>query len=360
MIPMKRHVVFIFFILVLLSGSQLLHAQVISLKGTVSLSTDNVHLAGVSVLEKGTSNSTLTDVNGEFLISVSPNSVLVFSLQGFVTQELNISNEASTVNILLVKDFDLLDELQVGYTTYAPSKITGAVAALSNSEFNQGNIYSVADLFQGKMAGLSIYNRGGDPNQQANIRIRGISTLESGSMPLIVIDGVLGATLDNVDPNDIESVSILKDASATSIYGMRGAAGVILITTKSANSKTGSIAIAYNGSLSASEVMKTQPSLSASEYVAAGGNDIGSVTNWQQEVTRVGLSSFHGISISGGNEQTTFRVSTNFRNVNGILRSSDFDQVNTRARLTHVALSNRLRLDMNISMTNRNSNFSFI
>ncbi|MCE2996254.1 MAG: SusC/RagA family TonB-linked outer membrane protein [Cyclobacteriaceae bacterium] len=357
---MKRHVVFIFFILVLLSGSQLLHAQVISLKGTVSLSTDNVHLAGVSVLEKGTSNSTLTDVNGEFLISVSPNSVLVFSLQGFVTQELNISNEASTVNILLVKDFDLLDELQVGYTTYAPSKITGAVAALSNSEFNQGNIYSVADLFQGKMAGLSIYNRGGDPNQQANIRIRGISTLESGSMPLIVIDGVLGATLDNVDPNDIESVSILKDASATSIYGMRGAAGVILITTKSANSKTGSIAIAYNGSLSASEVMKTQPSLSASEYVAAGGNDIGSVTNWQQEVTRVGLSSFHGISISGGNEQTTFRVSTNFRNVNGILRSSDFDQVNTRARLTHVALSNRLRLDMNISMTNRNSNFSFI
>jgi TonB-dependent starch-binding outer membrane protein SusC len=359
MILLKRHFVFIFFILVLLVGSQQLHAQVISLKGTVSLSTDNSHLAGVSVLEKGTSNSTLTDVNGEFLISVSPYSVLVFSLHGFISQELNIGNEAATLNVLLVKDFDPLDELPVGYTTYAPSKITGAIATLSISEFNHGNIYSVTDLFQGKMAGLSIYNRGGDPNQQANIRIRGISTLESGSMPLVVIDGVLGASLDNVDPNDIESVSILKDASATSIYGMRGATGVILMTTKNSNTKSGSIAIAYTGSLSASEVMKTQPSLSPSEYVAAGGNNIGSATNWQQEVTRAGLSSYHGISISGGNEQTTFRVATNFRNVNGILRASGFDQVNTRARLTHFALSNRLMLDMNLSMTNRNSNFSF-
>ncbi|MFN8890540.1 MAG: SusC/RagA family TonB-linked outer membrane protein, partial [Cyclobacteriaceae bacterium] len=201
-------------------------------------------------------------------------------------------------------------------------------------------------------------NRGGDPNSSAVIRLRGISTVGSNVQPLVVIDGVLGASLDNVDPNDIESINVLKDGSAAAIYGSRGSSGVILVTTKRGSGK-GGLSIDYNGYVAAAEVANRIPVMTASQYVAAGGNNLGSVTDWQKEVTRTGVSNVHNISIAGGSQQTQFRISSNFRNVNGVLKKSGFDQINTRASLTHTALNDKLRMDVNMSFTNRNSNFSF-
>jgi TonB-dependent SusC/RagA subfamily outer membrane receptor len=177
--------------------------------------------------------------------------------------------------------------------------------------------------------------------------------------PLVVVDGVIGASLDNVDPNDIESVNVLKDGSAAAIYGSRGSSGVIIVTTKKGSKKGGGVSLTYNGYVAAATPFRTLPNMSASEYKAAGGNDLGSETDWQDEVTQTGMSYVNNVAIAGSNEHTSFRVSTNFRNVEGILVGSGFDQINTRANLTHSALNDKLKIDMNMSLTNRESNFSF-
>jgi iron complex outermembrane receptor protein len=326
--------------------------------GKVLAENSSIGIPGVVILEKGSSNSVVTASGGDYSINVSPNATLIFSILGYQTKEKSAPFNFP-LNVLLVRDFPAAELLPVGYGHVSDSNRSRAITILSKTDFNQGNIYAATQLWQGKVAGLSIYNRGGDPFALLNIRIRGISTFEPNSIPLIVIDGVLGASLDNVDPNDIESISLLKDGSAAAIYGIRGSGGAILVTTKRGSSKPGDVSIAYNGYVAVAEVLDRWPSLSASEYVAAGGNNLGSVTDWQKEVTRTGVSDVHTIAISGGNERTTFRVSTNFRNINGILKKSGFDQLNARANFTHSALNDKLRIESSISMTTRNNSFSF-
>ncbi len=330
-----------------------------SVSGKVTAADDGSGIPGVNILEKGTSNGTVTDSDGNFRISVGSNATLVFSFVGYASQEVSVGSQ-STLNVSLQSDVTALSEVIVtGYGTQEKKEITSSVVALSEKEFNKGNINDPTQLLAGKVAGLSVYNRGGDPNTNATIRLRGISTVGANTQPLIVVDGVLGASLDNVDPNDIESINVLKDGSAAAIYGSRGSSGVILVTTKRGSKKTGAVSFDYNGYVAAATPFRQQPSMSASEYIAAGGNDLGAVTDWQDEVTRTGISNVHNIAISGGNQNTTFRMSTNFRNIQGILEKSGFDQVNTRANLVHNALDNKLKIDLNMSFTNRNSNFSF-
>jgi len=205
---------------------------------------------------------------------------------------------------------------------------------------------------------LSIYNKGGDPNATPIIRLRGLSTVGTNTQPLIVIDGVPGATLGNLDPNDIESVSVLKDGSAAAIYGSRASSGVILVTTKR-GSKSGGVSVSLNSYVSAASIFKKIPVMTADEYVAAGGNDLGARTDWQDEVTRTGITNSHNLSVAGGNQTTTFRLSSTFRDVSGILKTSGWDQINTRANLTHSALQNKLNIDISLAMTTRNSEFGF-
>jgi iron complex outermembrane receptor protein len=325
----------------------------------VTSAEDGVGIPGVNVVEKSTTNGTVTDVDGNYTLNVGENSTLVFTFVGYATQELAVGNQ-SNLNVTLNADVTSLDEVVVvGYGSQERKEITSSVVTLDEKEFNKGNINDPTQLLQGKVPGLSVYNRGGDPNSNSTIRLRGISTVGANTQPLVVIDGVIGASLDNVDPNDIESINVLKDGSAAAIYGSRGSSGVILVTTKRGTSRAGALSTTYNGYISAASVLRAQPNMSASEYVAAGGNDLGSETDWLKEVTRTGVSHVHNVAISGGNENTTFRVSTNFRNIQGILQKSGFDQVNARANLTHAALNNKLKLDLNLALTNRKSSFSF-
>jgi iron complex outermembrane receptor protein len=332
-------------------------AQDATVSGKVTASDDGSPIPGVNVLLKGTNNGTVTDTDGNYRIAVPSGSTLVFSFVGYATLEQVVSSQ-STINVALVADVTSLSEVVVvGYGSQDKKEITGSVVSLDPQAFNKGNVNDPTMLLQGKVAGLSIYNKGGDPNGSPIIRLRGISTFGANAQPLIVIDGVIGATLDNVDPNDIESINVLKDGSAAAIYGTRGSSGVILITTK--KGKAGALSVDYNGYVSAASIFKALPIMTPQEYVDAGGNDLGARTEWQKEVTRTAVSNVHNIGISGGTQNTQFRMSTNFRNQQGILKTTGWDQINTRAGMSHSALDGKLRFDFNMSFTNRNSDLSF-
>ena len=343
----------------LVFGTLVGFAQDRTVTGKVTSADDGSGIPGVNILEKGTNNGTVSDSDGNFRVNVGSSATLVFSFVGFVTQEMAVGTQSS-INVSMLSDVVALSEVVVtGYGSQAKKEITSSVVSLSAKEFNRGNINDPTQLLAGKVAGLSVYNRGGDPNTNATMRLRGISTVGANTEPLVVIDGVIGASLSNVDPNDIESINVLKDGSAAAIYGSRGSSGVILVTTKRGSKRTGAVSFEYNGYVAAASAFRMQPNMSASEYVAAGGNNLGSVTDWQKEVTRTGVSNVHNISVSGGTKSTTFRMSTNFRSINGILKESGFDQVNTRANLSHSALDDKLKIDLNMSLSSRNSNFSF-
>jgi TonB-linked SusC/RagA family outer membrane protein len=328
-----------------------------TVSGKVTAADDGSGIPGVNILEKGTTNGTVTDSDGNYRISVASNATLVFSFVGYSSQEVTVGSQG-TVNVSLLSDVTALSEVVVtGYGSQDKKEITGSVVSLNTEQFNRGNVNDPRQLLQGKVPGLSIYNRGGNPNSPATFRLRGISTIGSNSQPLIVIDGVLGASLDNVDPNDIESISVLKDGSAAAIYGSRGSAGVILVTTK--RGTKGKATVDYNGYVAADQVARRQPVMTASEFTAAGGNDLGAVTDWQDEVTQTGISNVHNIAIAAGSQNTSFRASVNYRDVNGILKKSGFDQVNVRANLSHSAFDNKLKFDFGFSSTERRSDFSF-
>ena len=299
---------------------------------------------------------TVTDISGVYTISANTGDVLLFSYTGFSSKEMTVGAE-STINITMAAGSNLDEVVVVGYGSQSQKEITSSVVEVGEEEFNQGVISDPAQLLQGKVAGLTIVNKGGDPNNSAVIRLRGISTVGANVQPLVVIDGIIGASLDNVDPNDIESMTILKDGSAAAIYGTRGSSGVILVTTK--RGKSGSLKVTYNGQVSASNAVNSVSVLDGPAFVAAGGTDLGSNTDWTDEVTQTGFRTSHGVSASGGIDNTVFRVSANYRKTNGILINSGFDQFNTRMNITTRILNDKLKIDFNSSYTNRNQELGF-
>ena len=328
--------------------------------GTVTDGETNEPLIGASILVTGTSSGTITDIDGTYSISLPDGAEsLTISYTGFSTQTIDIGSQ-SVIDVAMAAG-ELLDEVVVvGYGTQREKEITSAVTSVDAEEFNQGPITDPAQLLQGKVAGLQVYNRGGDPNGQSNVvRLRGISTVGANTEPLVVIDGVIGASLANVDPNDIESMSVLKDGSAAAIYGSRGSSGVIIVTTRSGSSGSGKVDFSYNGQLGTSSAFNTVPVMNRDEFLATGGTDLGSDTNWADEVTRAGTSNVHSLAASGGFGNTSFRVSGNYRNVDGILQGSGFEQFNGRLNFSSKALNDRLSIDFNSSFTNRNSEFGF-
>ena len=208
---------------------------------------DKAPLAGASVQLKGTKTGTTSDNAGNFSLTVpNNNAILTISSAGFATQDITVGDQTS-INVQLIESVDKLSEVVVvGYGTQKRKEVTSAVATVNAAQFNKGNISDVSQLLQGKVAGLSISRPGGNPNGGFTLRLRGLSTLGANSSPLVVVDGQVGADINTVDPNDIQSFDILKDAASGAIYGTRASSGVIIITTKRGGRTP---VVSYNGSV---------------------------------------------------------------------------------------------------------------
>ncbi len=253
----------------------LLFSSAISIAQSVSGLVTSVDgpLPGATIVIQGTTLGTTADFDGNFSINAESDDVLIVSFVGFETQQVAVNGQ-DNLTITFQTDNEHEEVVVIGYGSQRQKEITSAVAVVGEEEFNKGTINNASQLLQGKVAGLQIYNRGGDPNGEPTIRLRGISTVGSNVQPLIVIDGVIGASLANVDPSDIKEINVLKDGSAAAIYGSRGSSGVILVTTK--RGKDGKTTLNYNGQLGVSSAFNTVNVLNAQEFVAAGGTDLGS------------------------------------------------------------------------------------
>lgn len=339
----------------------------VTITGTVTDANDGSPVPGANITVEGSAEATgstigtTTNMDGEYELRVPSNlNVLVVSFIGYETARVEIDGRTE-IDIELGQDFALLDDVVVvGYGVQDRREITSSVASVDAGSFNRGNINDAQELLQGKVSGLQITRPGGDPNAGFTIRLRGLSTIGANQEPLIVIDGVPGADFQSVDPNDIESMEVLKDASASAIYGTRGASGVILVTTKSGTSAAGEgVSVNYNGQLSNSFVANRYETLTAEEYRSLPDrgitiDDLGSSSDFWEEVTQNAYTQSHSLAVSGGDSQTAYRVSGNYREVQGIQKGSGNDRLNARLNMEHRALNERLTLTGNLSVTNRN------
>ena len=314
-------------------------------------------LPGVTVSVKGTRTTVATGADGAFTIAI-PNSTatLVFSYVGYQVQEIPVSGRTSFDIHLAPLSTNMNEVVVVGYGTQKKREITSAITRVDAEQFNKGNISDVSQLLQGKVAGLSISRPGGDPNAGFTIRLRGLSTLGANTSPLIVIDGQIGADINSVDPNDIASMDVLKDGSSAAIYGTRGSAGVIIITTKS-GTRNGP-QVAYSGSVTAEKAARFTKHMSPGEFrdllkSTGAGTDYGANTDWNKAITRTAITHAHNLSLSGGNGHTSYNVSVNYRNGEGIAITTGFNQVNARLNLTHKAFNDRLVFNVTMNTTKR-------
>jgi TonB-dependent starch-binding outer membrane protein SusC len=334
-------------------------AQEKKVSGKVTSVDDGSGVPGVNVLEKGTTNGTVTDADGNYTVSVGGSATLVFSAIGYTSQEVEVGSQG-VVNITLSTDVTALSEVVVvGYGTQEKKEITSSVASVKAEDFNRGTVNNPAQLLQGKVAGLSIAAPGNDPNGGFSIRLRGLASFGANTEPLIVIDGLIGGSLSTVDPNDIASIDVLKDASAAAIYGSRGGSGVILITTKTG--KSGKFEVTYDGSAAVEGIGRTIKVMTADEYrQAPGAKDFGSSTDWLDEVTQTGYYQVHNMSMSGGAKGTAFRGSFNYRDAQGIAINSGFKQINGRFNLTQKALNDKATITVNLVTTRKEAEFGFL
>ncbi len=335
-----------------------------AVKGTVSDKLGEP-LAGVNVVEKGTTNGCITDLNGNYTLQVANGKTLVFSFIGFSSQEVVVNQ--STINIVLAEDTKTLDEVVVvGYGSMTRKDVTSSITTVKAEDLNVGVYTTPSELLQGKVPGLTIANTS-DPNGSASISLRGTSSLREGAAmePYYVIDGVPGVSLSLVAPEDIESIDVLRDASATAIYGSKAANGVIIVTTKKGN-KNGRTNVSYSGYVAVDNTLKTLDMMNASEllsYAKANNVDLSPYydvnnpadTNWQDEVLRSGFSHNHNISINGGNEKTAYSASINYIDREGVVRGTSMDRLTARSFLQTKTLKDHLELSfsVNASISNK-------
>lgn len=313
-------------------------------------------IIGANVMEKGTSNGTITDFDGNFTLDVSPKSILVISYIGYKTIEMPVSQIKVGELITLKEDTEVIDEVVViGYGTQKKGDVTSAISSVKSENFVKGAVTDAGQLVQGKVAGLNISMPSGDPTGSTQIMLRGISSLKGGTSPLVLIDGVPGS-LNTVAPEDVESIDVLKDGSATAIYGTRGTNGVIIITTK-ASRKEMPPTIEYSGYLSVSNILKRPDFMTADdlrqkwdegyEFSGANSEDFGYSTDWLGELTRTAISHVHNVSLRGGGKSTNYTASLNYRDREGVFINTDFKAITGRFDITHSMFNNRLTANVN-------------
>ena len=322
---------------------------------------------GANIVEKGVQNGVITDLNGKFEITVQPSATLVISYIGYIRQEIVVGNQ-SNINVQLIEDTQSLDEVVVvGYGKMTRKDLTSSITSIKADELNKGGVFSSpGQLLQGKVPGLTI-TTSSDPNATPSVTLRGASTFREGAAqePYYVIDGIPGASIALVAPDDIKSIDVLRDASATAIYGSKAANGVIIVTTK--KGRQGSASVTYNGYVAMDDVSKNWDVMNATEhrsYLDANGLTMSSAdyidnttnTNWQKEVQRTGVSHNHNVSITGGSEKTTYSASINYMKNEGVIKGTDLDRMIGRAMVNTSTLQDRLDLgfSINASITNQN------
>ncbi len=329
------------------------------IKGRVTDPSNNP-LSAVTVAIKNSQTASSTDAQGQFEIAVpSPNAILVFSLVGYKEHEVS-AQQQTVLNIQLEPSINNLDEVVVvGYGTQNKRLISGSVSNLKEEEFNKGVNRNAVDLLRGKIPGLSITSGSGDVSKGETIRLRGTSSLTGSSSPFVVIDGVPGMNINSVAPQDIESISVLKDASAAAIYGSRSAGGVILITTK--KGKANNPIINYEGYAGVDKVSNKPKMLSADGWrtyvkennLNVSGLDKGANTDWFDEILRTGVSQNHSLSVSGGNDNSVYRGSMNYLDRQGLAIGNDLKLLNGRLAFTQKAMDNKLEVSLIGGITQR-------
>ena len=367
-------------IIMLLVGS-ITYGQ--SIKGVVSDADGS--LPGVSITIQGTTTGVQTDFDGNYTIKAKQGDVLVYNYLGYKTEQRTVGSE-SVINVTMTQDSTELDEIVViGYGSTTVKDATGSVTSVTSGDFNKGVISSPEQLIQGKTAGVQISNTSGAPGAGVNIRIRGSNSVRSNNNPLFVVDGVPlsgGATtaganviglggnpaknpLNFLNPNDIESISILKDASATAIYGSRGANGVVIVTTKSGRSKKGEFS--YQANISSSKALDTYDLLSADKFLSErlrvglavdAASDYGSATDWQDVIFRTAMSHNQNLSYSKSHDNGSYIATLGLGNQTGIVENSNLERLTARVNLNHRFLDDKLRLSFQGSVSRVNDNLA--
>lgn len=332
----------------------LLAQEMLKVKGTVT-DASGEPLIGVNVRTSSSRAGAVTDMDGNYTIEVSPKATLVFSYVGFESLTEAVKGRKN-INVTMKEDAGVLNEVVViGYGTMDKKELTSAISHVGEKDFLTISSLDPTMMIQGKVAGVSITNTGaGDPNNQASIQIRGVSSRSAGLGPLIVIDGVPGGNLTNINPNDIASFDVLKDGAASAIYGTRGSNGVIVVTTKK-GSKDGSLHTSYSGMCSWDVMIKDLKMMSAQDYrdVRLGwgdtGVDLGGNVDWLDAVSRTGFTQQHTLTLSGGNEKSNYRVSADYRDAKGIDLRSRRQEYGGRASIMHTTKGGLFTITANIA-----------
>src|ERR1700761_2412557 len=345
-------------------------AQNVVVTGKVTDSKDGSPIPGVSIVAKGSTAGTVTDVNGLFKLSL-PSSVTTISVSFVGYNKKDVALTGAPLNIALDASSTSLNEvLVVGYGTQRKKDATGAVVKVSSADFVQGVTTNPLQQLQGKASGVVVNTSSGDPNDNPTVRIRGTVSLSGGNDPLYVIDGVVGADIRSIAPNDIESFDVLKDASGAAIYGSRAAGGVILITTK--QGKAGRARVEVNSYVASESPEKLPDFMNRTQYLAAyqafynapmptgtsTTSDQGANTNWFKEITRTVFTHNENVALSGGTEKGHYRASATYTDQPGIMLGSDRKDLQGRFNFDQKALDDKLLITISASGTHTNGDIA--
>ncbi|MDD4008919.1 MAG: SusC/RagA family TonB-linked outer membrane protein, partial [Fermentimonas sp.] len=353
------------------------------------LDEQGIAVIGANIIENGTTNGTVTDVDGNFQLEVARGATITISYIGYLDQQVNTTG-ISTFNIVLLEDTQTLDELVVvGYGTMRKSDVTGSISTAKGSDIVKNQSFNALEGLKGKAAGVNIFSNTGQPGGEMRVIIRGISTINASASPLYVVDGVVMSNFQFLNPNDIESIEVLKDASSAAIYGARGANGVILVTTKRGGNTGNRARVSYDGSVSVSEMARFMDVMDANEWMStfkqglenanAWQNrnfttDLSQIftderifnadgspkynTNWQKEASRTSLSQNHQVSIQRGDNDHSVGAFLNYTDQQGILHNTYFKRINAKLAYDDKPtswLSTGVNLLVNHSWGNRTS-----
>ena len=331
-----------------------IHEQKIKISGIVK-DVNGAPVVGATVKEKGTSNGTITDIDGIFMLEVQENALLDISYIGFKSQQLKVQKGGKALSVILKEDSELLDEVVViGYGTQRKGEVASSIATVKSENFLKVPSPDAAQMIRGQVPGLAVITPDANPLSSSQLSLRGITTLGQNTTPLILIDGIPGA-LNSVSPDEIAQIDVLKDGSAAAIYGTRGTNGVILITTKHVNGEMPTT-VDVNAYISIQQIVKKLPMMTAGQYrekVAQGGyggaTDYGGDVDWLDEITRTPISQVYNVSLRGGSQTTNYLASLEYRSLEGIIQRSDNQIIYPRIEVTHRMFNDKLRINAGLN-----------